>query len=128
MAEGWAHHLFGSGSNAYRFYSAGTQKQGLNPLAARVMAEAGIDISGQHSKLVADLPQKNFDFVFTVCAHADAHCPISPGGARKVHVGFDDPPRLAQYAASEEEALSHYRRVRDEIGAFVRSIEKYFDG
>ena len=56
-----------------------------------------------------------FDFVITVCGHAHEHCPFFPGRTRIVHVGFDDPPRLAAGAKTEEEALAHYRRVRDEI-------------
>ncbi|HPD14707.1 MAG TPA: arsenate reductase ArsC [Planctomycetota bacterium] len=119
MAEGWARHLKGAVLEAY---SAGIETHGLNPHAVRVMAEAGVDISRQRSKHVDELKGVAFDYVVTVCGHAHEHCPLFPGKARVVHVGFDDPPRLARNAKSEEEALGHYRRVRDEIRAFVESL------
>ena len=119
MAEGWARHLKG---DVIEPYSAGIEKHGLNEKAVRVMAEAGVDISGQQSRLVSELPVQDFDYVVTVCDHAHESCPLFPGTARVVHRGFDDPPRLAAGAASEEEALEHYRRVRDEIRSFVETL------
>jgi len=119
MAEGWARHLK---SNVIEPYSAGTEAHGLNPNAVRVMAEAGVDISGYLSKTLADLEGIVFDYVITVCSRFDEHCPIFPGKTIKIHRGFDDPPALAQTAATEEEALAHYRRVRDEIKDFVVSL------
>ena len=119
MAEGWARHLKSANIQAY---SAGIETHGLNPNAVRVMAEAGVDISGHRSKNVAELLHIPFDCVVTVCSHAYETCPVFPGKARVVHVGFDDPPTLAQSARSEEEALAHYRRVRDEIRAFVEAL------
>ena len=116
MAEGWARHLK---AGVIEPYSAGIEKHGLNPLAVKVMAEAGVDISKQASKTVAELPQVNFDCVVTVCGHANEHCPMFPGKARMVHAGFDDPPELARGAKTDADALLHYRRVRDEIRAFV---------
>ena len=86
------------------------------------MAEAGVDISGQRSKNVSELMHVPFDYVVTVCANASENCPVFPGQAKVMHVGFDDPPRLAASAKTEEEALRHYRRVRDEIKAFVLSL------
>ncbi|MBI5558132.1 MAG: arsenate reductase ArsC [Deltaproteobacteria bacterium] len=120
MAEGWARQLRGDEITPY---SAGIETHGLNPLAVKVMAEAGVDISGQKSKLVADLPEQVFDLVITVCGHADENCPFFPGSAKVVHHGFDDPPKLAASAASEEEALNHYRRVRDEIRDFIKYLQ-----
>ena len=84
-------------------FSAGIEAHGLNPNAIRVMKEAGVDISGQKSRTVADLEREDprqlgFDLVVTVCAHADAHCPIMAGAPRVVHIGFDDPPILARDA------------------------------
>ena len=122
MAEGWTRALKGDRIEAF---SAGIETHGLNPRAVQVMAEAGVDISGHRSKTVADLPTKDFDFVVTVCDHARESCPIFPGKTRVIHVGFDDPPRLAKDAKSEEEALAHYRRVRDEIRAFVAAPEGF---
>ena len=119
MAEGWARHLK---SRDIEAYSAGIETHGLNENAVAVMAEAGVDISGQRSKHVDDLNEIEFDFVVTVCDSARESCPVFPGEARAVHRGFDDPPKLALSAASEQEALSHYRRVRDEIRAFVESL------
>ena len=119
MAEGWAKHLRGETIEAY---SAGIQAHGLNPLAVAVMAEAGVDISHHHSKTVAEVMDVPFDYVVTVCANANETCPVFPGRAKIVHVGFDDPPRLAKDARSETEALPHYRRVRDEIRAFVERL------
>jgi arsenate reductase len=120
MAEGWGRHLKG---DRYHFYSAGIETHGLNPNAVRAMREAGVDISGHTSKVLDDLRDVTFDVVITVCAHADATCPVFPGETRVVHVGFDDPPKLAKQARTDEQAMSHYRRVRDEIRAFVESIE-----
>jgi len=119
MAEGWTRALKG---DAIEAYSAGIETHGLNPNAVRVMAEAGVDISGHRSTLVDDVMGVGFDYVVTVCGHAHETCPMFPGKATVVHVGFDDPPKLAENAASEEEALNHYRRVRDEIKAFVRQL------
>jgi arsenate reductase len=119
MAEGWARHLK---SDRIEAASAGIEAHGLNPLAVQVMKEAGVDIIGQSSKLWKDLPAKDFDFVVTVCGHADEVCPALPGGTRKIHHPFEDPPRLAREAGSPEEALGHYRRVRDEIRAFVEGL------
>lgn len=119
MAEGWARALK---SDVIEAYSAGIETHGLNPLAVRVMAEAGVDISGHHSKHVDTLKNIVFDYVITVCDHAHESCPLFPGKTRVVHVGFDDPPRLARTARTEDEALQHYRRVRDEIRAFVERL------
>ncbi len=119
MAEGWAKHLY---ADSVRAYSAGIQKHGLNLNAVRVMHEAGIDISDHDSKTLEDLGPVEFDLVITVCGHAHETCPVFLGNARVIHHGFDDPPRLAENAASEDEALGHYRRVRDEIGAFMRTL------
>ncbi len=119
MAEGWARHLKG---DVIEPYSAGIETHGLNPRAVKVMAEAGVDISGHRSKLVSELKDIAFDHVITVCGHANEHCPLFAGAAKRVHVGFDDPPRLAKDAKTEDEALAHYRRVRDEIRAFVEQL------
>jgi arsenate reductase len=117
MAEGWAHHLKASVLDAY---SAGTHPHGLNPLAVRAMAEVGVEISTHTSKRPQDLGVA-FDVVVTVCDSAHEACPVFHG-ARVVHVGFDDPPRLAKGAASDDEAMPHYRRVRDEIRAFIETL------
>ena len=119
MAEGWARKLKGDVIEAF---SAGIETHGLNPNAVKVMAEAGVDISQQHSKHVDELQDVAFDYVVTVCDNAHESCPLFPGKAKVVHVGFDDPPELARKAKTEQEAWDHYRRVRDEIRAFVENL------
>jgi arsenate reductase len=119
MAEGWARHLK---SDSIEAYSAGVSPHGMNPSAIRVMREAGVDITSQSSKHVSQLAHVPLDYVVTVCGHADETCPPFAGKVKRIHVGFDDPPKLAQGAKSEEEALEHYRRVRDEIKAFIQTL------
>jgi arsenate reductase (thioredoxin) len=119
MAEGWARYLKG---DLIEPFSAGTEIRGLNPFAVRVMAEAGVDIAGQRSKHVRELLDIPFDYVITVCDHAQEACPIFPRSVERIHIGFDDPPRLAEKAKSEEDALMEYRRVRDEIMEFVMKL------
>jgi arsenate reductase len=124
MAEGWARHLK---ADSIEPYSAGIETHGLNPQAVKVMAEAGVDISRQRSKLVGELRDVAFDYVVTVCGHAAEHCPLFPGKAKVIHVGFDDPPALAAEAQTEEERLAPYRRVRDEIRTFVETLPASLD-
>ena len=124
MAEGWARHLK---EEEIEPYSAGIEAHGLNPLAVKVMAEVGVDISGHESKRVDELGDLELDWVVTVCGHADEHCPVFPGNTRVAHVGFDDPPELAAQSASDENALIHYRRVRDEIKKFVSTLPASLD-
>ena len=118
MAEGWARHLKADVIDAY---SAGVEPHGLDPRAVTVMAEAGVDISKHRSKHVREFTDVPFDYVITVCGNANEQCPFFPGKVKVVHVGFDDPPKLAADAQTEE-ALAHYRRVRDEIRAFVQKM------
>jgi arsenate reductase len=129
MAEGWARSLK---ADQFTTYSAGIETHGLNPLAVKAMAEAGVDISDQKSQHVDELKDIGFDLVVTVCDRAAESCPVFSGKVRVIHQPFDDPPRLARDAASEEEALGYYRRVRDEIREFVASLpddlKGYSDG
>jgi len=120
MAEGWAKKLK---ADTIEAYSAGVEPHGMNARAVKVMAEAGVDLSGHHSKHLDELKDVSFDYVVTVCDHANETCPVFPGKVKRIHVGFDDPPRLAKDARSEEEALGQYRRVRDEIREFIEQIE-----
>ncbi|MDG4476206.1 arsenate reductase ArsC [Thiovibrio frasassiensis] len=119
MAEGWGRHLY---PERYEFFSAGIETHGLNPLAVRVMAEAGVDISSHHSKLLSELASITFDYVITVCDHANEQCPFFAGKAVKLHREFPDPPRLARTATNEEEALDHYRAVRDAIRDYLTTL------
>ena len=129
MAEGWARALK---ADVLEAYSAGTETHGLNPNAVRVMAEAGVDISGHRSKAVGDLMGVDFDYVVTVCGHAHETCPVFPGKAKVVHAGFDDPPplarELAEQGADNEAQLDCYRRVRDEIRKFVEGLPGRLQG
>ncbi len=119
MAEGWAKALK---SDTIEAYSAGVEKHGLNTFAVKVMGEAGVDISKQVSKIVNDLPDIQFDYVITLCGHANETCPFFPAGTKKIHVGFDDPSVLAKESKTEDDALRHYRRVRDELREFVSGL------
>ncbi len=122
MAEGWCRHLKGDIIEAY---SAGIETHGLNPYAVKVMAECGVDISGHKSKLLTDLNGIDFDYVVTVCGHAHETCPFFPAKAKVVHVGFDDQPKLAKDAQTEEEKLNCYRRVRDQIKKFIEDLPSH---
>ncbi len=120
MAEGFAKVLEEGDIDAY---SAGIESHGLNTDAVRVMMEVGVDISGHESKLIGDLPGAiEFDYVITVCGHADESCPVFPAKTSVIHRGFDDPPKLAANSETDEERLSHFRRVRDEIKAYVMTL------
>ena len=119
MAEGWARQLH---PGKFEVSSAGVSPSGLNADAVRVMAEVGVDISGQRSKHVDELTGKTFDYVVTVCDGARESCPVFPGAGKIVHRSFDDPPRIARDATSDEARLMPYRRVRDEIRDFVAAF------
>ena len=123
MAEGWSRKLK---KDTIEAYSAGVEIHGLNSDAVKVMAEAGVDISGQESKHVEDFKNMELDAVVTVCDHAHESCPYFPPRCRVIHAGFDDPPKmaeeLARQGASKEEQLDCYRRVRDEIKIFVQGL------
>lgn len=121
MAEGWTRTLK---ADTVEAYSAGVVRRGMDPRAVQAMREAGVDISSQYSKTIDALPDVPFDWVVTLCGHAAETCPFFPGRAKRVHRGFDDPPHLAEGAAGEEEAMAHYRRVRDEIRRFVEELPR----
>jgi arsenate reductase len=119
MAEGWARALKG---DVVEPYSAGIEKHGMNPHAVEVMTEAGVDISKHYSKTPAEIGLVEFDYVVTVCGHADENCPMFPSKTKVVHVGFEDPPKLTKHLPDGEEKLAVYRRVRDEIRRFVEGL------
>lgn len=123
MAEGWARHLKG---DIIEPYSAGIEKHGMNPYAEHVMQEAGVDISGQYSKLVDELPVKDFDVVVTVCDNANEECPFIPAKTKRVHASFPDPPKLSRLAKTEEERLNCYREVRDAIKKLIAGMPEKF--
>jgi arsenate reductase len=119
MAEGWARHLLGDRAEVW---SAGTAPAAVDPLAVEVMSEAGVDVSGHRAKHVSELPAIPFDWAITVCDHTLLACPEFPGTVRMMHHGFADPSRLTHPGATGAEALEHYRRVRDEIRVFVKTL------
>ena len=119
MAEGWTRYLKG---DAIDVYSAGIETHGLNPNAVEIMREAGVDISTHKSQHIDEFKDVELDYVITVCGHANESCPVFAGNTKVVHVGFDDPPRLAEQVESEQEKLDCYRRVRDEIRVFVETL------
>ena len=128
MAEGWTRHLKGDVVDAY---SAGIETHGLNPHAVEAMAEAGVDITSQRSENIKEFADQKLDVVVTVCGHAHETCPVFPADCRVVHVGFADPPKMARElagaGASEEEQKNCYRKVRDEIKAFVETLPECLD-
>ncbi len=119
MAEALTNTLKGE---QFEAYSAGVAPKPIDPRAVKAMAETAIDISGQKSKDIDSLGNLEFDYVVTLCDNANESCPFFPAGTRLMHRGFDDPPRLAQHAVDEAEAMKHYRRVRDEIRVFVEKM------
>jgi len=123
MAEGLCRSLKGGQIEAH---SAGIETHGLNRLAVLVMAELGIDISKHQSKMVTELGEIEFDYVITVCDHASESCPYFPAKTQVIHQGFADPPKLAANTNSEEEALVHYRRVRDQIKEYILTLPAGF--
>lgn len=128
MAEGWARALKGEVIEAY---SAGITPHGMNGRAVAVMREAGVDLASHRSKHADELRDVKFDYVVTVCGHADATCPGWLREGTVVHRGFDDPPAIARemgQGASEEAILAPYRRVRDEIRAWVETLPESLHG
>jgi arsenate reductase len=119
MAEAFTRHLKGDQIEAL---SAGVAPKGIDPRATKAMSEAGIDMENQGSKSLTQVIHRQFDYLVTLCDNAQKTCPSFPGKTRVIHVGFDDPPKLAATAKDEEEAMLHYRRVRDEIKAFVEKL------
>jgi len=115
MAEGFLRHLAGDG---FDVASAGTEARGVNPLAVRVMAEAGVDLTGQTSKTLEGFLGAPWDYVVTVCDGANEACPLFPGAVSRLHWSFDDPSAAR---GTDGERLAVFRRVRDEIGARIEA-------
>ena len=119
MAEGWARHLPGDTINPF---SAGIEPRRIDPLAVKVMKEAGVDISCQETNAVHEFLTEDIDFVVTVCSGAAETCPTFPEKVKVLHQPFDDPPRFTSATRREEEKLAVYRRVRDEIRDYVDKL------
>jgi arsenate reductase len=117
MAEGLMRHFRG---DEFEVFSAGVEPKGVHPQAIEAMQEIGVDISGQQSKHVNDLPIKEFDCIITLCDHAAQNCPVFPGTGKRMHQEFPDP---AQVHGSEHEVLEAFRKVRDELKQFILAFE-----
>jgi len=123
MAEGFTRHLKADQIEAH---SAGVAPKGVDSRAIKAMAEVSIDISKQGSKSLDEMRHIEFDYVITLCDNAQKTCPTFPAKTRVMHVGFEDPPGLAANAKDEQEAMGHYRRIRDQIKAFVDKLSQAF--
>lgn len=119
MAEGWVRHFK---QDLLQPSSAGIEKHGLDPLAVKVMAESGVDISKQKSKLISELKERDYDYIVTICNDANLKCPVFPGNAKRIHRAFDNPAKIAQTLTRQEEILNLYRRIRDEIKVFIMKM------
>jgi arsenate reductase len=119
MAEALANHFLGDRCQAF---SAGTESTRVNPLAAQVLLELGIETSHLRSKIIDEFSGQSFDHVATLCGDANEKCPLFFGGVERLHHGFDDPSRLT---GCKEEVLPEFRRVRDEIKNWIID---YFGG
>lgn len=124
MAEAWTRHLKG---DEFEPYSAGIEFREVDPRTVIVMSERGVDISQYRSKHLDSLASIEFDYVVTLCSHAQETCPFYTAKTKVLHRGFDDPPQLAQTCASEEEIMNAYRRVREEIRSFVLDFPDSLD-
>ena len=116
MAEGWTRRL---GGDRVDVQSAGIEAHGKNPRAIAIMADAGIDISGQESTIVDNAMLARADIVVTVCGHADEQCPVLPPGVQKIHWPLTDP---AKASGNEEQVMGTFRATRDEVEQRVRGL------
>ena len=116
MAEGLLRHDAG---DRFEVESAGTKPGHVRREAIAVMKEIGIDLSGHRSKHVEEFASQSFDYVLTVCDNAKESCPIFPGHGNRIHKSFEDPAALE---GSEQDRLALFRRVRDEIRAYLKTF------
>ena len=117
MAEGILKH---DGGDGFDVESAGVKPSRVRPEAIQVMREIGIDISDHRSKSVDEFIGQGFDAVITVCDNAKETCPVFPGKTERIHRSFEDPPPPG--VGSNEERLSIFRRVRDEIREWMKDF------
>lgn len=116
IAEAWGKKYL---EPEFEIYSGGSTCHGIDPVAAMVMAEAGIDISNQSSKRVTDILHKKYDFVILLCSSAEKNLPEFSPDTIFISKEFDDPPHFSSRSEAGSDVLSNYRRVRDEIRQFV---------
>jgi arsenate reductase len=113
MAEGLLRHF---GGDSFESYSAGSEPTRVNKNAIKVLAEIGIDLSGQRSESMDEYDLDSFDYIITTCGEAKEACPVISGGKNVINLNFKDPAKLT---GTEEDVLNGFRRVRDEIKKFV---------
>ena len=118
MAEGFAREL---GKGIIEPYSAGLSPAGVNPNAVRVMKEIGIDISNQKSKAIDETLLNTMDIIITLCGRAEASCPMTPPGIRRIHWPIEDPVGAI---GTEEEIMKAFRKARDEIKTKIQDLIK----
>jgi arsenate reductase len=116
IAEGLMNTFYG---DDYIAWSAGTEPTQVNPYAIKVMEEVGIDMTGHHSKGMESFLDQDFDYVVTVCDHANEVCPFFPGGKERIHKGFEDP---AVIEGPEKAKQAGFRRTRDEIRTWIEGF------
>lgn len=116
LLHGYLSQLLGERATVY---SAGIETHGLNPRAVRVMQEDGLDISQHTSNHVDEYTGIPFDYVLTVCDHANELCPVFPSSAKKLHHNFPDP---AKATGSEEEIMQQFRAVREQVKAYAQEL------
>ena len=121
MAEGFLRHMAG---DKFEVFSAGVKPTQVNPLAIKVMAEVGVDISKHRSKSAMEFLDQKFDYVITVCDNAKQTCPVFPGHYEKMHWSLEDP---AEAQGNEEERVAIFRRIRDEIEQRIKDWIKRLD-
>ncbi len=116
LLHGYLQQLLGDQATVY---SAGVEVHGVNPKAIQVMAEDSVDISQHTSNHVDEYAAVPFDYVLTVCDHANEVCPVFPSTAKKLHHNFPDP---AKATGSEEEIMQQFRAVRDQVKAYAHDF------
>jgi arsenate reductase len=118
MAEGFLREL---GKGLVEAHSAGVFSAQVHPRAIAVMKEIGIDISGQHSKTMDEDLLREMDVIITVCSNAEAFCPATPPGIRRIHWPIKDPVGTS---GSEDKKMKAFRKCRDEIGKRIEGFLK----
>lgn len=115
IAHGYLNHFT---ENNIKIFSAGIETHGINPGAAAIMKEDGIDISAHTSNNVTEYAQIEFDFIITVCDHANENCPFIPSkNAVRLHHNFFDPSKVT---GSDDDKYKAFLRAREEIKNYVR--------
>lgn len=116
MAHGYLKHF---AKDKATIYSAGVEIHGLNPFALGIMAEDGIDITKHTSNHVDEYSHIQFDYVITVCDHANESCPLFTGKTQKLHHNFTDPSKASGTA---KEIIEAFRQTRNDIKAYCEAF------